>query len=179
MDKTGVNKITLWTSVWSWEEVCASREWVFSCTRSCVLGTEERYVGYCSNASHLIIHEICRGEGEHQWQQLSLFRSLGQCFLTHSSNWRPWCWQQRSTSWQHQASGGVEQHVGQRDMMSDESRAELCQSSRGEKQDITSDDYEQCRVRGWNHTGRKGWKPNGLEAEGVEEGQRKKYEGHW
>lgn len=102
-----------------------------------------------------IIHHICRGEGEHQRQQLSLFRSVVQCFLTHCSNWRPSCWQQRSTSWQHQASGGVGQQVGQQDMMSDESRAELCQGSRGEKQDMTSDDYEQGRVRGWNHTGRK------------------------
>lgn len=32
-------------------------------------------------------------------------------------------------------------------MMSDESRAERGQSSRGEKQDMTSDDYEQGRVR--------------------------------
>lgn len=33
-------------------------------------------------------------------------------------------------------------------MMSDESRAKLCPSSRGEEQDMTSDDYEQGRVRG-------------------------------
>lgn len=32
--------------------------------------------------------------------------------------------------------------------MSDESRAKLCPSSRGEEQDMTSDDYEQGRVRG-------------------------------
>lgn len=32
-------------------------------------------------------------------------------------------------------------------MMSDESRARQGQSSRGEKQDMTSDDYEQDRVR--------------------------------
>ncbi|KAA8587090.1 hypothetical protein FQN60_000926 [Etheostoma spectabile] len=79
-------------------------------------------------------------------QEGSKKRSLDQGFLTHSGNWRPWCWQQRSTSWQHQASGGVGQQVGQRDMMSDESRAELCQSSGGEKQDITSDDYKQRRI---------------------------------
>lgn len=66
-------------------------------------------------------------------------------------------------SWQHQASGGVGQQVGQQDMMSDESRAEWGQSSRGEKQDMTSDDYGQSRVREEAAQGTKGWKPNGLE----------------
>ncbi len=40
-------------------------------------------------------------------------------------------------------------------MMSDESRAERGQSSRGEKQDMTSDDYEQGRVRDETAQGRR------------------------
>ena len=51
-------------------------------------------------------------------------------------------------------------------MMSDESRAEWGQSSRGEKQDMTSDDYEQSRVREETAQGTKGWKPNRLDRTG-------------
>lgn len=61
----------------------------------------------------------------------SLFRCAVHCFMTHGGNWRPSCWQRRSTPWQHQASEGVGQQVGQRDTMSDESRAEWGQRSRG------------------------------------------------
>ncbi|TNN72459.1 hypothetical protein EYF80_017235 [Liparis tanakae] len=76
-------------------------------------------------------------------QEGSKKRSVVRLFLT-----RGLCCKRRSTARQHQASGGVGRHVGQPNMMSDESRAELCQSSRGEKQDMPSDDEEQSRVRG-------------------------------
>lgn len=101
-----------------------------------------------------IIHQIphcvwgylcCRGEGEHQRQQFSLFKSAIHCFLTHSSGWKHLCWQQRSTSWPNQTSGGVGHRVGQRDMMSDESRV---RATKGEKQNMTGDDYEQEQGQG-------------------------------
>lgn len=134
-------------------------EWVILCLWACVSGTEERFK--CESPMirqipHCVRGYLCRrGQGEHQRQQYSLSPSVVQCFLTQSDNWRHSCWQQISTSLQHQASGGVGQRVGQQDMMSDESRAGQGQSSRGEKHDMASDDYEQGRVRDETALGRK------------------------
>lgn len=110
---------------------------------------------------HQIPHWLCAICALEEKQSIkdnnsSLFRCAVQCFMTHSGNWRPSCWQQRSTPWQHQASGGVGQQVGQRDTMSDESRAEWGQRSRGGKRDMTGDNYEQDRVRDKTAQGQKG-----------------------
>lgn len=131
---------------------------------------------------HCVWGYLCRrGEGEHQRQQFRLFRSAVHCLLTHSSNWRRSWWQQRSASWQNQTSGGVGHQVGQRDMMSDESRVRATEvRSRTWPAMITNRAVSWMRLhkdKGMDMNWTWGWTGNDRRAGGSEEGWRDKESG--
>lgn len=127
----------------------------------------------------IVLRSVWVCVSEHH-QQIGRGRSVIQCFLTCSSNWTPVCWQQRSMSWQHQASGGVGQHVGQWDMMSDEK-----QSRAGPEQQRWEAGHDQWWLRTergqrWSLTGTEDRNQTDLKQDWwrLWEGQRKQHEGH-
>lgn len=84
----------------------------------------------------------CRGERKYQRQQCGSFRSAVHRFLTHNSNRRHSCWQQISTSWWNETSGGVGHRVEQRDAVSSSTARAW-----GEKRNMAGRDDKLGRVR--------------------------------